>query len=180
MEHIAALAPEHEFIPFETDGHSVTREQIAELKARLEEKRLEAAVSGERMARAQKNLEEALDRITKNWEKLYADDIRDAEIAGTNLELADSELRRALIEWSRQTGEKTFDEHLSVRVTEKLEYTPEAATEWAKANAPFILVADKKQFEQIAKNQELGFVAKIKNYVSVLAKDFTSKGQSFS
>ena len=180
MEHIAAAISTEEYISFDSDGHSVTREQIEELKTRLEKKRLAAEKVEARMAEAQKNLEEALDRITKDWEKLYADDIRDAEIAGTNLELADSELRRALIEWSRQTGEKTFDEHLSVRVTEKLEYTPEAATEWAKANAPFILVADKKQFEQIAKNQELGFVAKIKNYVSVLAKDFTSKGQSFS
>lgn len=180
MEHTTAAAPEHEFIPFASNSDQVTREQIAELKARLEEKRLEAAVSGERMAKAQQNLEAALASVTESWKGLYKDDIRDAEIAGTNLELADSELRRALIEWSRQTGEKTFDEHLSIRVTEKLEYTPEAATEWAKQNAPFILVADRKQFEQIAKNQELSFVAKIKNYVSVLAKDFTSKGKSFS
>ena len=178
MEHITAAAPETEYMPFESQV--VTREQIEELKARLEEKRFAAERAEVKMAKAQRNLEEALTRITKDWEKLYADDIRDAEIAGTNLELADSELRRALIEWSRQTGEKTFDEHLSIRVTEKLEYSPEAATEWAKANAPFILVADKKQFEQIAKNQELSFVAKIKNYVSVLAKDFTSKGKGDS
>jgi len=91
------------------------------------------------------------------------------------LETEEQKLRDALIEWSKETKEKTFDGHMQVRVLTKLVYKPEDATAWAKENASFILVADKKQFEQIALKNKFNFVNYEDNYVAALAKDFRSK-----
>lgn len=98
----------------------------------------------------------------------WQDDAADMEV----------ELRAALIANFNETGEKTFDSQLSVRVTEKVEITDDGkALAWAETNAPFLIEksVNRKQFDPIAKSypEQLEFVTIAKTPTAVIAKDLS-------
>jgi hypothetical protein len=90
--------------------------------------------------------------------------------ASQNLTRAEETLRESLISYYRATGKKTFDEHLSVRVNSKLEYPEAKAVEWARENAPFMIVTtvDKKKFETTVSDLGLDFVTKAEKPSAVI------------
>lgn len=93
------------------------------------------------------------------------------EALKTQYEAAVTEYKAA-IERGEEAEEpsKQFDSDLSVRVTPSLKYELSDATEWAKENAPIILVADKKQFEGLPIAKMLDFVTEVKTVSAVVSK----------
>lgn len=113
----------------------------------------------------------ALEKARADWEKENSLIVAEYERTKKAAEAADKELRAELVEFYKLTREKKFDEHLSVRVLIKLTYELEKATEWAKNNAPYMLIADKSQFEKYAKDKKvsLDFVTKKDEPAGVVA-----------
>lgn len=123
----------------------------------------------------------AQESLRQAWESENALVIAEHARTKTYLEGVEKDLRQSVIDYCREHDAKKFDEHLSVRCLVKLEYDADQATAWAKSNAPFILVADKKAFEGIAKKQDLDFVTKVPTYSAVIASelpDLSSEGQA--
>lgn len=149
------------------------QERITEYKTTFELARAAAETEGSRMAVALAELERRQVAVKEQWEKDFAATLEDCENTDQIFREADEKLRSSLIDWHLATGDKTFDKHLQVRVTEKLEYELESATDWAKENAPYVLVADKKKFEAVAKTTKFPFVRYFPAYVAAIAKDFS-------
>lgn len=84
---------------------------------------------------------------------------------------AEAELRRLTIDYYEKTKTKTVDENLSVRVNTKLEYEIGKAVEWAKENAPVMIVesVDKKSFEALPAVKKLDFVFEIETPTAVIS-----------
>jgi hypothetical protein len=127
--------------------------------------------------------QEPYDSVIKRREAEKADiDVKYAEqnaelfgeydAARLNESAAENTLREALKAWHDETGEKTFDEDLSVRVNASLFYENSKAVEWAEKNAPFLIekTVDKKQFEVIALAKDLDFVTVEKKVTAVVSK----------
>lgn len=85
----------------------------------------------------------------------------------------DLQLREMAISHYKASGEKKLDKHISVRVTNKLQYTDSAAVEWAEKNAPVMIVRsiDRKAFESLPNVGDLEFVNTDPSIVAVIAKD---------
>lgn len=122
-------------------------------------------------------LVEVLEATRNAWEAQNALIVAERDRTAAYLEATEKDLRQAVIDWCREHDTKKFDEHLSMRVIVKLEYEPDQATTWAKTNAPFILVADRKQFDALAKKQDFDFVNKVPSYSAVIASDLTTSNQ---
>ena len=151
---------------------------IPALKTVLAAARIVEDLRAKRLSEKQSEITAAIATLKAQFEADNDELYTDYKQAAENLDNADNELRSALIVWSQTTGEKTFDKQLSVRVTEKLEYKAEDATHWARNNAQYALTVDKKQFDQIAKNQNLNFVRKIPSYSAVIAADLTNREEN--
>lgn len=76
-------------------------------------------------------------------------DLADAKAEASKIE---DELRDMLREIYEETGDKSPLDGLGIRVYTKtdIRYDPADATEWAKKNAPAMLIADPKAFEPFA------------------------------
>lgn len=162
----------------ETDAPDVLTPEAAEKRADISALKTKLVLARKYAAQAEfaygekyKELIEVLEATRKSWEVLNASVVAEHERTKDYLERVEKDLRQQLVDWSKETGEKRFDDHLSTRCIVKLDYELDDATGWAKTNAPFILVADKKQFEQIAKKQELEFVTKMPTYSAVIASE---------
>jgi hypothetical protein len=157
--------------------------EISTLKSRLITARQFALEAENKFAEKNSELIAILDAARSRWETDNALVIAEYERTREYLEKTEKELRQAVIDWCRGHDTKKFDEHLSMRVAIKLEYDLDEATAWCRAEAPFALVADKKQFEKIAKDQPntgaLAFVAKTPAYTAVIASNLgsTNEGQ---
>lgn len=164
----------------QTEDEAASRADITVLKVRLVIARKFAAEAEAAYGEKYKNLIGRLEGVRAEWERENALVVAEHERTKEYLEKTDKEIRQAVVDYCKEHDVKKFDEHLSVRVLTKLEYDEEAATAWAKTNAPFILVADKKQFEGIAKKQDLDFVTKTPAYTAVIASelpDLSNEGQ---
>lgn len=77
----------------------------------------------------------------------------------------------------KETGEKKLEFGLGIRVSNKLNYSEDAAIRWAKLNMPIAVkeVIDKKQFETFAKGNELEFVDKIESVLVTFPKELKEK-----
>lgn len=82
----------------------------------------------------------------------------------------ETQLREAAIAYFHETGTKTLDENLSVRVSTKLIYDQQKAVEWAEKNAPVMIqkTVDKKAFESLPTVTDLDFVEKQDNVSAVI------------
>jgi hypothetical protein len=122
---------------------------------------------------ARKTLHEQIAELTRNWEAANAELVNEQACAAGELSAADKDLRASLVKHFEQTGEKTFDKQLSVRVSTKLQYEEAAALDWCKANASIAIKesVDREIFESIAKTKELDFVKEISSPTAVIAKD---------
>jgi hypothetical protein len=147
--------------------------KIANLKGRLIAARKFAAQAETAYGEKYKELIEVLEATRNAWEAQNRLVVDEHERCKTFLENTEKEIRQELCDWSKETGDKRFDDHLSVRCTVKLEYDLDDATQWARNNAPYALVADKKKFELIAKdkNSNLDFVTKTPTYAAVIATE---------
>lgn len=125
--------------------------KIATLKTRLATAREFAAQAELAYGEKYKDLIAAQEAVRAVWEEEYALVIAEHERTKNYLESVEKELRQSVIDYCRDHDTKKFDEHLSVRVAIKLDYEIETATAWAKTNAPYMLVADAKQFEGLVK-----------------------------
>lgn len=116
-------------------------------------------------------LMDALEAARNTWESENSLIVAEYNRTKAAVEAADKELRAELVKFYEATKEKRFDEHLSVRVNVKLTYELEKATDWAKTNAPYMLIADKSQFEKHAKDKKvsLDFVTKKDEPTGVIA-----------
>lgn len=150
---------------------------ISTLKSRLITAREFAAQAESAYSEKYKALVEVLEATRNAWEAQNALIVAERDRTAAYLEATEKDLRQAVIDWCREHDTKKFDEHLSMRVIVKLEYEPDQATTWAKTNAPFILVADRKQFDALAKKQDFDFVNKVPSYSAVIASDLTTSNQ---
>jgi hypothetical protein len=93
------------------------------------------------------------------------------------LDTAEHELKDLVIENYKETGVKSYDKEVGVRVSVSLSYDQPAAVSWAKTNAPIMIVesVDKKQFEAYAKANELPFVEKVEKISAVIASVLTEQ-----
>jgi len=144
---------------------------ILALKTKLARARHFAAGAEAAYGERYKTLILELEDVRGQWERANTLVIAEHERTKKALEVADAALRGELIDFRIATGEKTFDEHLSVRDTVKLEYEIAAATDWAKKEAPFMLIVAKTQFEKYAKDKKvnLDFVKKETDHTAVIA-----------
>lgn len=113
-------------------------------------------------------LETKIEQVKTEHAQKHAEFLKTFQDAEEYLAITETALRDQLKEWHEASGEKTYDGNLSVRVTTKLEYDEKDATAWAKDNAPFILVADKKQFEKLPNVAELEFVEEKETVTTVI------------
>jgi hypothetical protein len=150
-----------------------TQPTIPELKERLLVARQVAASAKEAKdaIAAKINLEVAAFR--EKLELGHVETFAAASVAATALEEADTALREELISRYNQTGQKTFDKHLSVRVNTLYEYDATDATEWAKKEATFLLTVDTKAFCKLPDLDKLEFVTKKTTVTAVIAKELS-------
>ena len=143
---------------------------ILELKENLAILRANAATWNEEYGAALGALNEQIRQITSDWETSNAELLKNRFEANQAATDAETELREAVIAHYVNTGKKTFDKDLSVRVTEKFVYSETDAFEWAKKHG-LCLALDKKAFEKIASVQDLEFVARKGSASAVIAKN---------
>lgn len=132
-----------------TDSEQIAK--ISTLKSRLITARKFAGEAENAYGEKYSELIEVLDATRNAWEAQNSLLIAEHERTKTYLEDTEKEIRQEVINYCRANDTKKFDEHLSMRVAIKLEYEPDVATEWAKTNAPIMLVVDGKQFESLVK-----------------------------
>ena len=139
----------------------------------LKEKFIEAKRTAESlqapMSGADDDLDARIAAVKEAWQRENAELLENYDAAATSLTAAETILRDACVAEYERTGEKTFDSDLSVRVNTRLEYDRAKATEWAKDNAPFILVADDKQFKNLDIAKTLDFVEEVKTVSAVIS-----------
>jgi len=167
----AITQPEPHAAPNRESHPLDARPDISELKGQLAAARVLAADAEHVYGEKYKELIEALEATRKSWEMMNEEIIAQREQCNSDLHAADAELRQAVITYCQENDTKKFDDQLGVRVMVKLDYKPADATAWAKANAPFMLVADKKEFEKVAKSQDFDFVTKVSSYTAVVATE---------
>lgn len=131
------------------------RQQSEDVETRYEAKRSE--------------LQEAIAALTKQWEEANAELVKERGEINTKLDETDKELRAAVIAaYETDPSKKTVAPGLSVRVTEKMVYSEDAALEWAKDHG-LALALDRKAFEKIAKATPLAFVEVEQKPTAVIA-----------
>jgi len=111
------------------------------------------------------------------FEQSNAELISEFNQANNLLKTAESGLRESLIDWHKETGEKTFDKDLQVRVSQKLEYPEADAIAWSKENckAAVVEAINRKAFEATAEVVGLpAFVTVKETFTTAIAKSFTS------
>ncbi len=116
------------------------------------------------------------EKVDQLWEEFRQSNGELLDTMATAIETEqalDLELRQRAINHFSSTGEKKLDKHISVRVTNKLQYTDAAAVEWAEKNAPVMIVRsiDRKAFESLPTVLDLPFVSNEPSVVGVIAKD---------
>lgn len=118
-------------------------------------------------------IQEQIDQLWAEFHRNNSELIDTLATATETETLLDLELRQRAINFYNNTGEKKLDKHISVRVTNKLQYTDHAAVEWAEKNAPVMIVRsiDRKAFESLPNVGDLEFVNTDPSIVAVIAKD---------
>ncbi len=147
---------------------------IPELKTRLAALRVNEAEIESFLAPKEKELDQAIAEVQARHDAQNRELLDLAQQVRDEREKAEADLRTALVDHFKATGQKTFDKDLGVRVSEKLEYADEEALVWATMNAPFMVVrsVDKKAFENVAKLQKLVFVTITPTVTATVAKQF--------
>lgn len=125
--------------------YSVTSNTINEKKEVLSKLKLEFENQNKGLIESISNLNEELD-TTKNWVKVEAE--------------------KEFI----KTGEKKLLGGIGIRVSNLLDYDSTTAFDWAKEHK-LCLTLDKKEFEKIAKSQELDFVNKSEKITVTFPKE---------
>lgn len=156
---------------------------VVDLKTEYILAKEQAEIAAKALEADELELVEAIRRLQLKFARDHYNQLAKREKAVATANEAEEKLRAAVVEICKASGEKTFDEHLSVRETVKLNYAADTAVLWAKKNAPIMVVesVEKKQFEAFAKAQmtetddqfikgaDLGFV-RIEKTVSAVIK----------
>lgn len=130
--------------------------EIKQLKEEFVAKKAFTLKLREQLAEYDKKIEEQIFELTKDLRERHR---QETDEIATKLLEADQEtrdiedkLRQMAIDHYNETGEKSLDENLSVRVTKFFDYDMKEALAWAKENAPILIVQsiDKKKFEKFA------------------------------
>lgn len=118
-------------------------------------------------------LKAEIDAVTARWEAQNQQLLVDWQELKSAMESAESDLREFAVGHYLGTGSKSYDKQVGVRVTTLIDYDTATAVEWAKTNAPIMVVesVDKKQFETYAKANELPFVTKTEKVSAVIASN---------
>ncbi len=122
------------------------------------------------LAKLHEPLEKQIAELRAEFQKANAYHYTELEAWERKFTEADQRLRDIALAHFETTGEKTFDENLSVRVNTKLVYEMPKAVEWAEQNAPVMIVkaVDKKSFESLPTVADLDFVYKTETTVPVI------------
>jgi len=147
---------------------------IKQLKTNLHTARLNVIAATKMLEAGRSYLESQIEKAKAEFADNYDEQLRIEETALIDLATAEHELRTALIENYKLTGEKTFDKECGVAVTTKYEYKPEDAVNWAKINAPVLIVesVDDKAFKKMPMIADLDFVTVTETPVAKLATNF--------
>ena len=133
---------------------------IKQLKTNLHTARLNVIAATKMLEAGRSYLESQIEKAKAEFADNYDEQLRIEETA--------------LIENYKLTGEKTFDKECGVAVTTKYEYKPEDAVNWAKVNAPVLVVesVDDKAFKKMPMIADLDFVTVTETPVAKLATNF--------
>lgn len=118
----------------------------------------------------QQNLKETIASLTAQWEEENAAEVKAYENAKASFETTEMNLRAEAVEFYQTTGVKTFNENVGVQVRVSYDYPIDEAVKWAETNAPVMIIktVDKKAFETLAADKDLGFVKKVEKVSAVL------------
>lgn len=163
-------------------------QQILQLKTELAEARQNRASLADAYTAVMHRRDAEILAIDERYRAENHELFTDVESFTAQEAKTESELRAALVENFKATGEKTFDKQLSVRVTTKYQYDQGKAVEWCETNAPIAIkkVVDAKLFEPFAaqstvdpvtkvETMALPFVTKVVAPSAVIAKDLSEE-----
>lgn len=105
-----------------------------------------------------------LEKLQESWRQEQAElEMKNATLLQqideikTNIDALTSTIKEIAIGKFKETGDKVFDGGVKIRIMKKLEYLEENAFGWAMQHK-IALKLDKKDFEKIAKIQDIDFV----------------------
>jgi hypothetical protein len=150
--------------------------QIEQYKSDLRHLRMVAESMSERMGTAEEAFRLQVKNLRDAFEQNNAELILEFNNVQYNLDACESNLRKELAAWYGETGEKTYDKDLGVRVSKKFEYSDRDAIAWSKENcrAAVVETVNKKAFEATA--QVVGipeFVTVKETVTAVIAKELS-------
>ena len=92
-------------------------------------------------------VENAYDAAMREWEQQHAPMLADRELRKAATKEAEAIVRELAIAAYNDTGDKKPHPAATIRVMRRVDYEKDDALIWVKANAPTLLVLDKKGFE---------------------------------
>ncbi len=116
-----------------------------------------------------KELKDSLDVKKKEFEANNNQLINSIMIAKEEIEVSEESIRNLAINEYRLYGDKKLLGGVGIRVKTNLVYDKTLALEWAKEHK-LCLQLDKKGFENVAKSEDIQFVAKIEVVTATLPK----------
>src|SRR5690606_15616990 len=136
------------------ENYSLTKAKVEEFQAQLEELRKPYL---QRIEEIEKEFARETEEVAQELLKLE-----------TEKQALDAELRASAILNYQNTGKKTLDENLSVRVSKSFDYDIKDAVKWAELNAPILIEKsiDKDKFKEFA--EDLDFVTVHETVTSVI------------
>ncbi len=128
------------------------------------------------------NEADSLEKLKQEWKTKQAElENRNTELLQRIDQLSDElgkekdEFKVLAIGEFTKTGEKKLIGGLGIRVGVELHYEEETAFDWAKEHK-LCLQLNTREFEDIAKRQNLGFVRKIKKITATFPKEIKFEG----
>jgi hypothetical protein len=148
-----------------TETAKITAEQV---KRHFLNDKKAAAECAEELKPLRERLEEQIAELKTQFAEQNADLLGTEKAFEESATGYETQLREIAIAHFSETGEKTLDENLSVRVNAKFLYEQDEAVAWAEANAPIMIrkTVDKSAFENFADG--LDFVTKEETVTAVL------------
>jgi len=104
---------------------------------------------------AQADADAARKAVITRFEQENAELIETVKLVAKDRDECDETLRKLLIAWYKETGQKTYDSEMQVAVLSRPKIIDtKAALEWAKTNAPFCLMLNEKKFIETFKDDK--------------------------
>ncbi len=139
---------------------TLSKTKADDLKAKFLDETNAAKQYAELLQPYRSDLADAKAALDKAFAEKHAEVLKGEADSQSLADAYEADLRELAVEHFNETGEKTLDENLGVRVNTKLTYETGKAVAWAETNAPVMIVktVDKNAFESLPTVSGLDFV----------------------